>query len=226
VAPALWLFDIDGTLIDSGGAGLRSLREAAAHCFGGDGPDLDLAGSTDLGVVAGIFRHFEREESPDGHSAFFAHYLERLDANLASAQFPGRALPGALELLEHLSRQPDVTLGLLTGNTAEGAAIKMRHFGMDRFFAFGAYGSDYADRNLLGPIALARAAQYAGRPFTAAETVVIGDTPKDIACAQAMGARCIAVATGSFTREQLLAYGADQVIGSLEELLSGAYSAM
>jgi phosphoglycolate phosphatase-like HAD superfamily hydrolase len=87
------------------------------------------------------------------------------------------------------------------------------------YVPFGAYGCDHADRNRLGPIALARAASHAGREFKVEETVVIGDTPKDIACAHAIGARCLAVATGSFTAAALAAHGADHVVESLDQAL-------
>lgn len=215
---ALWLFDIDGTLVDTGGAGLRALQEAARECFGSQGPELDLAGSTDLGVLAGIFSHFGREVDAAGAEAFFAAYLQRLEWNLAHGDFTGRVLPGAVALLEALERRPDVSVGLLTGNISAGAASKMRHYGLDRHFGFGAYGSDHADRNRLGPVALERAATHAGRVFTAAETLVIGDTPKDVACAKAIGARCLAVATGHFSADQLRACGADRVVMTLEEI--------
>ena len=215
----LWLFDIDGTLVDTGGAGMRALQEAAEECFGGSGPELDLAGSTDLGVLAGILAHFDRAHGPEEEAAFFACYLRHLENNLARGGYSGRVLPGAAELLEDLSRLPDVTVGLLTGNIAGGAAAKMRHFGLHAHFAFGAYGCDYADRNLLGPVALQRAAVHAGRDFTAAETLVIGDTPKDVACAKAMGARCLAVATGHFNAEQLRECGADVVVERLDDPL-------
>ncbi|MDB6076980.1 MAG: gph 2 [Akkermansiaceae bacterium] len=218
--PSLWLFDIDGTLVDSGGAGLRSLQEAVSECFGADGPEFDLAGSTDLGVIAGIYRHFDRDEELAQTEAFFAAYLRRLEWNLVHGGFPGHVLPAAPELLTHLENLPDVSLGLLTGNISGGAAAKMRHYGLERYFAFGAYGSDHADRNLLGPVALERAAAHAGRDFAPSDALVIGDTPKDIACAHAMGAKCLAVATGSFTRQQLLDHRADYVVDSLAEVLA------
>lgn len=215
----LYLFDIDGTLVDTGGAGMRALQEATREMFGDEGPDLDLAGSTDLGVLAGIYEHFRREFSHELADAYFETYLRRLEWNLAHGGFPGRILDGAVELLEKLASRPGVAIGLLTGNTADGAAAKMRHYGLLHHFPFGAYGSDHADRNLLGPIALSRAIAHSGRTFTAGETLVIGDTPKDIACAHAMGARCLAVATGRFTSEQLRDAGADHVVATLRDAL-------
>lgn len=217
-AAKLWLFDIDGTLVDTGGAGMRSLQEATIERFGDHGPELDLAGSTDLGVVAGIFRHFDRPLTEGETEAFFASYLRRLEWNLAHGGFPGRVLPGAEELLEELASLPGVAVGLLTGNLAAGASAKMRHFGLDRHFPFGAYGCDHADRNLLGPVAIERAARHVGRGFSPHEALVIGDTPKDIACARALGAPCVAVATGSFSTLQLKVAGATRVVATLHEL--------
>ncbi len=217
VKAGLWLFDIDGTLVDTGGAGMRALQETAVECFGGEGPPLDLAGSTDLGVLAGILAHFGCPHGKEEEALFFSTYLRRLEWQLAHGGHPGRVLPGAAELLERLAGHPEITVGLLTGNVADGAAAKMRHFGLLHHFAFGAYGCDHADRNLLGPLALERAAIHAGREFSAAETLVIGDTPKDIACARAIGARCLAVATGKFSAEQLRASGADMVVQGLDD---------
>jgi phosphoglycolate phosphatase-like HAD superfamily hydrolase len=218
-ATTLWLFDIDGTLVDTGGAGMRALQEAAVEHFGDRGPELDLAGSTDLGVLAGIAGHFGQSCGPAETQAFFATYLRRLDWNLAHGGFPGRVLPGVEALLDDLSGSSGTTVGLLTGNIAAGAAAKMRHFGLDRHFAFGAYGCDHADRNRLGPVALERAARHAGRAFSPDEAVVIGDTPKDIDCARAMGSSCVAVATGRFTMEELRAAGATRVVATLEDFI-------
>ncbi len=216
----LYLFDIDGTLVDTGGAGMAALTEATCEVFGHDGPALDLAGSTDLGIIANIHAHFEIESTPERIAEFFKIYHARLDWNLANGGFPGQVHAGALDLLVELTMRPQATLGLLTGNTAGGAASKMRHFGLAAYFPFGAYGCDHADRNRLGPIALKRAAAHAGRHFGAEETLVIGDTPKDIACAHVIGARCLAVATGQFTTASLTAHGADFVVGTLDEALA------
>ncbi len=212
----LYLFDIDGTLVDTGGAGMAALKEATREVFGHDGPPLDLAGSTDLGIVAKIHAHFEIEPTPERIDAYFSVYLGRLDWNLAHGGFDGRVLSGVRELLAELAHRPEATVGLLTGNTAGGAAAKMRHFELDHHFPFGAYGCDHADRNRLGPIALERAALHTGNSFTAEQTWVIGDTPKDIACAHAIGARCLAVATGQFTAGELKSYGADLVVATLD----------
>jgi phosphoglycolate phosphatase-like HAD superfamily hydrolase len=214
----LWLFDIDGTLVDTGGAGLTALTEAAVECFGEAGPELDLAGSTDLGIIQNFLDHFGREHDPVFVDEFFAFYLERLEWNLDHGGFPGKVLPGAVDLLERLAETPDIHLGLLTGNIAGGAAAKMRHFGLDHFFPFGGYGCDFADRNKLGPVAAARATAHTGRAFHPDEIVVIGDTPKDIACAKALGSPCIAVATGRFSVEELRQHSPHRVIASLEEL--------
>lgn len=213
----LYLFDIDGTLVDTGGAGMASLMEASREIFGHEGPALDLAGSTDLGIVANIHAHFEIEATRERIDAYFEVYLGRLDWNLTRGGYSGRVFDGVHDLLAELTSRRDACIGLLTGNIAGGAATKMRHFGLARHFPFGAYGCDHADRNQLGPIALERAARHTGRTFTAAETWVIGDTPKDIACAHAIGARCLAVATGQFSTAALEAHGADQVVESLDQ---------
>jgi phosphoglycolate phosphatase-like HAD superfamily hydrolase len=215
--PMLYLFDIDGTLVDTGGAGMAALEEATLELFGDPGPPLDLAGATDLGIVIGIHEHFALEPTPERIEAYLAAYQRRLDWNLAHGGFPGRVLEGAPVLLRELESRSPATLGLLTGNTAGGAASKVRHFGLARYFAFGAYGCDHPDRNRLGTIALERAAAHVGHPFSPEETWIIGDTPKDIACARFIGARCLAVATGRFTAADLTAHGADLVVESLDE---------
>lgn len=215
----LYLFDIDGTLVDTGGAGMTALREATTIVFGGHGPELDLAGSTDLGLIANIHAHFEIEPTSENVRAYFEIYHQRLEWNLTHGGFPGRVIEGAPSLLDHLQSSGQATIGLLTGNTMQGAATKIRHFGLAHYFPFGAYGCDNADRNLLGPVALERAMTHSGKSFEPREIWIIGDTPKDIACAHAFGARCLAVATGAFSRDALQAHGADLVVDSLDKAL-------
>ena len=215
----LYLFDIDCTLIKTTGAGISALTETSMALFQHEGPPLDLAGSTDKGIVMSVFDHFQKEHTEEAFQEYYQHYLKRLHHNLNSPDYEqGCILPGTLPLLESLQDQGH-TLGLLTGNIAEGARVKLDHFALSYYFTFGAYGDDHHDRNKLGPIALQRAAEATGKNFTADDTIVIGDTPKDINCAHAFGAQCIAVATGNFSAEELAAYNPARVIESLEELL-------
>jgi phosphoglycolate phosphatase len=216
----LYLFDIDGTLVDTGGAGMQALQEATREIFGHDGPSLDLAGSTDLGIIASIHAHFAIDPTPERIVEYFVAYQARLDWNLTNGLFKGKVFTGVTCLLDELSSRSNATIGLLTGNTSGGAASKVRHFDLAAYFPFGAYGCDHEDRNHLGPIALARAAIHAGRTFTPEETLIIGDTPKDIACAHAFGAKCLAVSTGQFSAAVLTAQGADYVVESLDQALA------
>ena len=204
----LLLFDIDCTLIDTGGAGMAALKEAACELFGAEGPELDLAGSTDSGIVRGMLEHFGSDMELE---KFYQVYLQRLASNLHS--FAGKILPGVTELLDEIE-QSSASLGLLTGNIADGAKAKIEHYGLARYFSIevGAYGDDHHDRNLLGPVALERACSIYGIAFRAEDSVVIGDTPKDIACGKAVGAATLAVATGRFPVEELQACGADLAV--------------
>jgi phosphoglycolate phosphatase-like HAD superfamily hydrolase len=214
----LLLYDIDGTLVDTGGAGMSALSKAAERFFGAPAPQLDLAGSTDLGIIQNLIDHYGHDLDARNVDDFFALYHGLLESNLASGDYPGRVIDGVREALAH-GEAHQIPTGLLTGNTKMGAQIKMRHYWLQQHFPYGAFGDDHADRNLLGPVALERASFHHGRAFDAAATLVIGDTPKDIACAHAMGGKCLAVATGSFSADALIAAGADWVVHSLEEWL-------
>ena len=154
--------------------------------------------------------HFESDLTLE---VFYQVYLGRLQPNLEA--FSGKVLPGVDALLHRLS-QSDAALGLLTGNIAEGAWEKLSYYGLRDYFPYGAFGDDHHDRNRLGPVALERARQHHGRFFHADHTVVIGDTPKDIACGKAMGAITLAVATGGFSVDELAAYHPDYVVADLE----------
>lgn len=188
---------------------MQALKDAACEVFGAEGPELDLAGSTDAGIVMGMLEHFGSDLS---HEVFYQSYLNYLTPNLKA--FRGRVLPGVSALLEDLQSE-GVVLGLLTGNIADGAKAKLDHYGLGSYFGFGAFGDDHHDRNRLGPVALQRARQYGGDGFSPESSMVIGDTPKDIACGKAMGALTLAVATGGFSVEELKAYGADYVVEDL-----------
>ncbi|WP_411827098.1 HAD family hydrolase [Luteolibacter sp. AS25] len=214
----LLLLDIDGTLIETGGQGMAALNRTARDVFGDDGPPLNLAGSTDLGVLDSIYAHFGQEPSDELTHQFFETYHFNLRESLELDPSKGEVLDGAIELLEEFQGYAHVELALLTGNTDEGAQIKLKHYLLERYFTFGAFGSDRADRNLLGPIALERAFAFTGRKYEADQILIIGDTPKDIACAHAIGAKCLAVSTGEFSAVELKYAGADWVVESLRDL--------
>jgi phosphoglycolate phosphatase len=208
----LLLFDIDGTLLDTGGAGLNALSAAFLDSFGlhsraAEMPKLELAGSTDGGITRSLCAHFDIvvQDNDPSVRTFYASYLEKLRANLeGSHRHEGQVLPGMPELLHRLRDETDHTLALLTGNIADGAWLKVEHFGFDGVFEFGAFGDDHHDRNELGPIALDRArAHNDTRTFSPEQTIIIGDTPKDVACARACGAKAVAVATGKFSAAEL-----------------------
>jgi phosphoglycolate phosphatase len=215
----LAMFDIDGTLLDTGGAGLRALGKTAAEIFERECPPLDLAGSTDLGILEYLCSHFNTQFTQELAYDFFSIYHENLESYLSENKEEGRVLDGVFEVLDEISRKDHAQIALLTGNTMSGAAIKLRHFGLDAYFSSGAFGSDRSDRNELGWIALERAIAVTGRRHSPELTIVIGDTPKDIACAHAFGARCLAVATGRFSEMELKQAGGDWVIATLRDLL-------
>lgn len=216
----LLLWDIDGTLLDTAGAGLRALRSGweqafADACARREFPVLDLAGNTDLGLARALFGHYGLSWCDAGCADFLAAYHGRLEMELSHR--PGRVLPGVPALLERLGSGGFIQ-GLLTGNTAEGAAAKTRAYGLTGYFSFGAYGDDHHDRNALGPIALERAQRLTGRRYPAGQVCVIGDTPRDIACARACGAVSVAVATGRYGRAELAACAPDLLFDDLSDV--------
>jgi phosphoglycolate phosphatase-like HAD superfamily hydrolase len=214
----LLLFDIDGTLIHSGGAGVHALKLALTERFGiaDDLRDIEIAGMTDSGIVVSILKKHQVPVTNDNISAFLDSYVHFLSLELPRRG--GKLLPGVLELLERLKSRPHLVLALLTGNVSRGAQLKLEHYGVWHFFEFGAFADDHQDRNRLGRFARARALEKHGREFSAAEIDVIGDTPRDIACGKAFGARTIAVATGRWTREQLADHHPNVLIDDLSDV--------
>ena len=214
----LLLFDIDGTLIDSAGAGVSALHYVFERQFGrtDDFSGVEIAGRTDSGIVDQLLRKAKVEPNEQRTTLFLQQYVERLPAELPRCR--GRVLPGIRELLERLEQKPEIVLALLTGNVKRGARLKLEHYGLWRFFAFGAFADDHPDRNQLGAFARERAREKHGLEFEAAAIDVIGDTPHDIACGQAIGARTIAVATGRFSAAQLAAYEPDILLPNFSEV--------
>ena len=211
----LLLFDIDGTLIQSGGAGIFALQRALTERFAiqDDLGDIEIAGMTDSGIVANILSKHQIPSTPENVAAFLDSYVHFLSLELPERL--GQLLPGVLELLEKLKARPHVVLALLTGNVSRGAKLKLEHYGVWHFFEFGAFADDHHDRNELGPFARARAREKHGHEFAAAQIDVIGDTPRDIACGKAIDARTIAIATGTWSRAELSADDPDFLFDDL-----------
>jgi phosphoglycolate phosphatase len=214
----LLLFDIDGTLIHSGGAGVRALKSAFKERFGvaDDMHDIEIAGMTDSGIVVSILKKNDIPATNENIGAFLDSYVHFLSLELPRRK--GKLLPGVLDLLEKLKSRPQLVLGLLTGNVSRGARLKLEHYGVWHFFEFGAFADDHHDRNRLGSFARARAKEKHGREFSPSQIDVIGDTPRDIACGKAIGARTIAVATGTWSREELAKYQPDFLIDDLSDV--------
>lgn len=216
----LLLFDIDGTLLDTRGSGAGALLDAAEEVLEvarEDLPPLDLAGATDGGVVRKLFTDAGKPLAPAQVSTFYTAYVKHLSRRLHGPEFAGELLGGVVELLHHVALEPRFSVGLLTGNIRRGAILKLERFGIESRFLDGGFGDDAEDRNLLGPVAVQRMNMAAGREFRQEQVIVIGDTPKDIACAHAMGARCLAVATGKFNVSSLQALGAWRVEENLHD---------
>ena len=219
----LVLFDIDGTLLLSAGAGRRAILAA----LGEQVPDVAKAqairfdGKTDPQIVLELLL---AAGAPGPHDeARIARVLERyvahLEQDLAVRGHHSRLMPGIPALLDELEADSSVVLGLLTGNVIAGARLKLRAAGLDPVrFVVGAYGSDHARRGELAPIALLRAEPHFGRVPTGNEVVIIGDTPADVSCAECIGARSIAVATGGFSVAELEASGAHAVFADFSDL--------
>jgi len=212
----LALFDIDGTLIHTLGAGIRGMNAAFARLYGIEAAldGVPISGRTDRAIVTDAFRKIGVEPTDAAIWALRDTYFAELpgELNRLRGEHVG-ILPGVVALVDRLRDRPDTTVALLTGNFIGGAHIKLSFFDLWRRFAFGAFGDDHLDRRDLVPVALARAAEAGISP---SHVVVIGDTPLDIDCAHAHGAFALAVATGPYTVAQLNEAGADIAVPTLE----------
>jgi phosphoglycolate phosphatase-like HAD superfamily hydrolase len=214
----LVLFDIDGTLIDSGGAGTRSLNLAFEETFSVREAfeGIHMAGKTDIQILReGLVLH--GMDSCDRHiEVLCASYVSHLGDEIEN---PGRHLkPGIMEAIEAFHNMDDIYLGLLTGNIEKGARIKLGPFGLNRYFPIGAFGDDHEDRNMLLPVAVKRFSECYGKEIGRSECIVIGDTPRDVDCAKVHGAFSIVVATGPYSYESLSLSGADVVLRDMSEM--------
>jgi phosphoglycolate phosphatase-like HAD superfamily hydrolase len=218
----LVLFDIDGTLLLTAGAGRRAITEALSDevddpaAFAG----IRFDGKTDPQIVVEMLALAGQEETPESERVrqLCQRYVGLLARELERPSTRTTLMPGVAPLLDRLEETPGVLLGLLTGNLAEGAALKLRSGGIDPSrFRLGAYGSDAAHRPALPPIAARRAERWFGRVPSGPEVVIIGDTPADIHCGTGISARAVAVATGGFSVAELAAYGPHAVFEDLSD---------
>ena len=217
----LALFDIDGTLLREGIAPKLAFARALQETFDTEGPitGFRFAGMTDPQCVAEIMRQagIEDDVIAARRSVCLDRYVTHLRVEMR--QHDGAELfPGVKELLVRLNGRDDVLVGLLTGNVQPGAMLKLDRFELAGYFRFGAFGDEHEDRDELARIALEKAERIAGRPFRGEEATVIGDTPRDVACARAIGARAVIVATGLVSREELLAAEPDVLLESFEDV--------
>lgn len=214
----LVLFDIDGTLV-VGGPAKGAFHTALVETFGtaGDIEVHDFAGKTDPQIARELLRGAGLDDAaidvgfPGLWDRYLRHLAERLRAH------PMNVLPGVAWLLEELSAKGDVALGLLTGNIAGGAELKLRSAGLRDHFGMGSYGSDSEERNDLAPIALRRARETWNVDFAPGDAWVVGDTPADIHCGRAGGTRTLGVATGRYAAAALSSAGADVVLEDLSD---------
>ena len=215
----LVLFDIDGTLLRCGPQVGPLFVDALASVYGGHGSlgGYSFAGKTDPRIVLDLVRATGRgdDEILTKLPTMRRTYLTNLQRGLRREGM--RLLPGVRNLLQELTARDDILLGLLTGNWRGGAEIKLGRFGLNRYFAFGAFGDDAVNRRDLVPVALERAAKLAGRSFEPERTLIVGDTVLDVDCALSAGAQSMAVTTGFTDAEHLEAAGAHWVFQDLEQ---------
>lgn len=215
----LVLFDIDGTLIRTGGAGVKAFAkvfETEFHAVDGF-ERLKFAGRTDFGLLREFFGFHQIPLSPENFRRFFDCYVFWLEHFLHQTR--GEVCPGVgvfLRDLEALPRPP--LLGLLTGNIRLGAEIKLRHFSLWTRFSTGGFADDHEDRDQIAAVARERGVRILGEALRPDQVLVVGDTPLDIRCARAIGAKALAVATGGCTLEELRQHKPDWAVENLTKI--------
>ncbi len=211
----LLLFDIDGTLIASGGAGRDAIADAFSDEFGLSGLDgVQIDGRTDTGIFEDALRLAGVDPTPADVDRMTEAYIARLPEALRTHN--GRVLEGVVDLLDALDGA-EAVVGLATGNVARGAELKLRHYGLWDRFVGGGFGDVSSDRNRVLAAAVEELARIGGVAPAAASPVVIGDTPRDVSAGHAVGARVLAVATGNYGEDALHESGADFVLPDLRD---------
>jgi len=215
---SLLLWDIDGTLAHSGGGGeqavLLMIRERYQRDLGDKLP-VALQGRTDTSIARDVLNYLGVPITPEEEMRYREAYLAALPKTLPKVN--SYIFPGIREALDAVHAHPEIHQGLLTGNLREGARMKLSHLGIWHYFEFGAFADDSHIRDELGPFALRRAKEKLGIDFPPERVFIIGDTPHDIACGKAIGAKTIAVATGNFSIEQLAALNPTHVFKDLSD---------
>jgi phosphoglycolate phosphatase len=218
--PHLILFDIDGTLLWTRGSGRAATKAAMMDVFGTCGAldSHNFGGKTDWLTLAELLSDYSADDIGKHMPAYeqaMAHHLTKI-----ITEYTTEPCPGALDVVHALRKREDVLIGIVTGNVAMTAPIKLRTAGFDpAWFPVGAYGSEAMDRDHLPAIAIERAAKHVGKPISPEQVTVIGDTPADISCARAAGARAVAVMTGFSKQEELIAAKPDILLDDLTSLL-------
>jgi len=219
----LVLFDVDGTLIDTAGAGRRAVERAFLEVFAVDATarpnGVRFAGMTDPAIFLALARALGIDSGTyhDRKTRLHDAYLDHLAAEMELDDPRRRVLPGVIELLEDLSNRRGVHLGLLTGNLERGARIKLGPFGLNRFFPSGGFGSDDPDRAVIARVAAEKIVRESGLDLEPSQVVVVGDTEHDVACARANGFRAVAVASGFVSRDVLERSAPDALLGDLAD---------
>jgi len=217
----LALFDIDGTLLREGIAPKLAFARALRETFDTTGPisGFRFAGMTDPQCVAEIMRMagIADDVIQERRDACLERYVTHLRVEMRNHD-GAKLFPGVKELLDRLCGREDVLVGLLTGNVQPGAMLKLDRFKLGDYFRFGAFGDDHEDRCELARIALEKAGRITGRPVRGDQATVIGDTPRDVACARAIGARAVIVATGLVARDELEKAKPDILLESFEDV--------
>ena len=215
----LVLFDIDGTLVLTGGAGTRAFSETFSHIFGlKHGTErIKFAGRTDVSLVREFFQIHGVPESPENFRQFFDNYVFWLEHVVA--QSTGGPCTGVARFIKDLLALPQPPmLGLLTGNIRLGAEIKLRRFGLWDFFVMGGFADDHEERNHIAVAALQRGRRVLDAHLQPQEVVVIGDTPFDVRCGKFIGAKTLAVATGGSKYAELIPHAADWTVEDLSQI--------
>jgi phosphoglycolate phosphatase-like HAD superfamily hydrolase len=211
------LFDIDGTLVRTGGAGKAAMEAALAAAFAVTEirDEVPYSGRTDVAIARDLLRVHGIDPTPENQHTLREAYLAHLPGSLKTRG--GTVCPGVRELLAAVAGRPGVVLGLLTGNVRRGARLKLDYFGLWDHFACGGFGDDFHDRDDVARAAVACVREHLGRPVDPADVWVIGDTPLDVSCARAVGARAVAVATGWHPVEELAAHNPDLLFDDLSD---------